>query len=48
VARDLFRPATLTDPMAMFALGWLARERDDAIARCVRVLAPLSKARTFW
>ena len=34
--------------MAMFALGWLAHERDDAIARCLRALAPLGKARPFW
>ncbi len=36
------------DPMAMFALGWLAHERDDAIARCTRVLAPLRRAEPFW
>ena len=48
VARALFEHAAPDDPMAMFALGWLAHERDDAIARCLRVLAPLRKARPFW
>jgi len=48
VARALFEHAAPDDPMAMFALGWLAHERDDAIARCLRVLAPLGKARPFW
>jgi inorganic triphosphatase YgiF len=48
VARALFEPAGANDPMAMFALGWLAHERDDSIARCVRTLAKLRKARPFW
>jgi triphosphatase len=48
VAHALFKHAAPDDPMAMFALGWLAHERDDAIARCLRALAPLGKARPFW
>jgi triphosphatase len=48
VAQALFEHAAPDDPMAMFALGWLAHERDDAIARCLRALAPLGKARPFW
>ncbi len=48
VARALFEHAAPDDPMAMFALGWLAHERDDAIERCQRVLGPLRKARPFW
>ncbi len=48
VARALFQPEGAHDAMAMFALGWLARERDVGIARCVRALAPLRKAEPFW
>jgi inorganic triphosphatase YgiF len=48
VAQALFKDAAPGDPMAMFALGWLAHERDDAIAHCLRALAPLGKARPFW
>jgi triphosphatase len=48
VARTLFEPAGLEDSTAMFALGWLAHERDDSIARCVRALAALRKAPPFW
>ena len=48
VARALFEHAAPDDPMAMFALGWLAHERDDAILRCARALAPLGKVRPFW
>ncbi len=48
VARALFKDAAADDPMAMFALGWLAHERDDAIAHCVEVLARLRRARPFW
>jgi triphosphatase len=48
VARALFEHAAPDDPMAMFALGWLAHERDDAIERCQRVLGPLRKARPYW
>jgi inorganic triphosphatase YgiF len=48
VARTLFEHAAPDDPMAMFALGWLAHERDDTIRRCRRVLALLRKARPYW
>jgi triphosphatase len=48
VARTLFEPEGLTDSLAMFALGWLAHERDDCIARSVRALAALRKAKPFW
>jgi triphosphatase len=48
VARALFKDAADDDPMAMFALGWLAHERDDAIARCSRALARLRRARPYW
>ncbi len=48
VARALFEPRGPHDALAMFALGWLARERDVAIAHCVRALAPLGKAEPFW
>ncbi|MGL6112495.1 MAG: CHAD domain-containing protein, partial [Rubrivivax sp.] len=48
VARALFEPEGLEDSLAMFALGWLAHERDDCIARSVRALAALRKAKPFW
>jgi CHAD domain-containing protein len=48
VARALFKDAAADDPLAMFALGWLAHERDDAIARCARALAKLRRAEPFW
>jgi len=48
VARTLFEPEGLGDSLAMFALGWLAHERDDCIARSVRALAALRKAKPFW
>ena len=48
VAQALFASAAAADPLAMFALGWLAHERDAAIARCVRALAPLRRAEVFW
>ena len=48
VARALFKDAADDDPMAMFALGWLAHERDDAIGRCTKELARLRRAEPFW
>lgn len=48
VARGLFEGAAAAEPMAMFALGWLAHERDDAILRCTRALARLRRAEAFW
>ena len=48
VARALFKDAADDDPLAMFALGWLAHERDDAIRRCVKTLARLRGAKPFW
>ena len=48
VARALFDPVAPHDAMAMFALGWLARERDVAIARCKRTMAGLRDAPPFW
>ncbi len=48
VARTLYEPVGMEDAMAMFALGWLAHERDDSIARCVRALSALRKATPFW
>jgi len=48
VARALFKDAAADDPLAMFALGWLAHERDDAVARCSRELAKLRRAEPFW
>ena len=48
VARALFKDAAADDPMAMFALGWLAHERDDAIGRCTKALARLRRAQPFW
>jgi inorganic triphosphatase YgiF len=48
VARALFKDAVADDPLAMFALGWLAHERDDAIARCKRALRRLRAARPYW
>lgn len=48
VARTLFEPEGLEDSLAMFALGWLAHERDDCIARSVSALAALRKAKPFW
>ena len=48
VARALFEPLGPQDPLAVFALGWLAHERDDCIERSVRALAPLRKAKPFW
>lgn len=48
VARALFKDAADDDPMAMFALGWLAHERDDAIGRCAKALARLRRVQPFW
>jgi CHAD domain-containing protein len=48
VARALFKDAAAGDPLAMFALGWLARERDVAITRCTRTLKRLRGARPYW
>lgn len=48
VAQALFKDAAEDDPLAMFALGWLARERDDAIRRCQRELRKLRRATPFW
>ena len=48
VARALFKDPAADDPLAMFALGWLAHERDDAIARCTKELARLRRAAPFW
>jgi CHAD domain-containing protein len=48
VAQGLFRRTAADDGEAMFALGWLARERDVAIERCVRALDTLREARVFW
>ncbi len=48
VAQNLFKSTAADDGEAMFALGWLAHERDAAIARCVQALNALRKARVFW
>ncbi|MFO1273380.1 MAG: CYTH and CHAD domain-containing protein [Rubrivivax sp.] len=48
VARALFKDVAGGDPMAMFALGWLAHEREDAIARCIKSLARLRRVEPFW
>jgi len=48
VAQSLFRRTAADDGEAMFALGWLAREREAAIERCVCALDPLRAARVFW
>lgn len=48
VARSLFDGAAGADSTAMFALGWLAHERDDAIVRCTQALARLRRAEPFW
>jgi len=48
VARALFEAQGPSDAMAMFALGWLAREREVAITRCVHTLTQLRKAEPFW
>jgi CHAD domain-containing protein len=48
VARALFEAVAESDPQAMFALGWLARERDAALLRCAETLKPLRKAEVFW
>ena len=48
VAQALFGSVAAADPLAMFALGWLAHERDAAITRCVQALAPLRRAEVFW
>lgn len=48
VARALFEGQGPSDAMAMFALGWLAREREVAITRCVHTLTQLRKAEPFW
>jgi triphosphatase len=48
VARSLFDRIAADDAQAMFALGWLAHERDGAIARCVKALRKLRKAPVFW
>ncbi len=48
VAQALFRRTAADDAQAMFALGWLAHERDAAIERCVGALKSLRKAPVFW
>jgi inorganic triphosphatase YgiF len=48
VAQALFKNAAADDPLAMFALGWLARERDDSIRRCQHELRKLRRATPFW
>ncbi len=49
VARALLQPlADAGDPRAPFALGWLAHEHADAVARCAAPLAALRKAEPFW
>jgi inorganic triphosphatase YgiF len=49
VARALLQPlADGGDAQAAFALGWLAHEHADAIARCRAPLAALRKAEPFW
>lgn len=48
VAQALFKQTAADDAPAMFALGWLAHERDGAIARCVRALTRLRRADVFW
>ena len=44
----LFDRIAAHDRPAMFALGWLAHERDSAINRCVAALQALRKAPVFW
>ena len=48
VARTLFDRVAADDSQAMFALGWLAHERDGAIERCVSALGKFRKAPVFW
>jgi CHAD domain-containing protein len=48
VARALFDTCAASDSAAMFARGWLARERDDALQRCLEVLPTLRRARVGW
>jgi inorganic triphosphatase YgiF len=48
VAQAMFKRTAADDGEAMFALGWLAHERDVAIDRCVRALIALREARVFW
>jgi CHAD domain-containing protein len=48
VAQALFKRTAQHDSQAMFALGWLAHEREAAIGRCVGALKSLRKAPVFW
>lgn len=48
VARALFERSTAGDGAAMFARGWLARERDAALQACLDVLPRLRRARACW
>ncbi|MEO7851040.1 MAG: CHAD domain-containing protein [Rubrivivax sp.] len=48
VAQALFKRTAAHDAQAMFALGWLAHEREAAIERCVGALNSLRKAPVFW
>lgn len=48
VARGLFGTAATADAQAMFALGWLARERDNAAMHCIASLRDLRRANAFW
>jgi triphosphatase len=48
VARALFMRSAASDAHSMFALGWLAHEHDDAIARCTHALAGLRHGKAFW
>jgi inorganic triphosphatase YgiF len=48
VARDAYQAQLADDPQAWFALGWIAAQRDAAMARCVDQLRRLARARRFW
>lgn len=48
VASASYRERAAEDPRAWFAVGWLASQREAALAECRSTLAPLADAPAFW
>ena len=43
-----YREAGESDPLALFALGWLAARRERLLAECGPALRAVAKAKRFW
>jgi triphosphatase len=48
VALEAFREPALASPQAMFALGWLAAQRDGLLAAAPSRLMAFAQAQRFW